>query len=234
MFAWLRRHWLWLVPTGVVFAAVGLWLVFGYFAFHLYFVDDPIDEAMPVFDSQMAMMDDADDMAGDDMGDDGMSGADDMAGDDMTNSDMGNADVTDMDDADMGDDGAEPEPSTTTAPPEPVIATEAEGQFMDRSHPTAGTVMVLGDGTGQRFLRFDSDFKTDNGPDLDVYLSAAPPDASTGELDNDFINLGDLKGTSGSQNYEIPRDVDLSHYSTVAVWCVRFSVVFGTAELAAP
>ncbi|MYJ29837.1 MAG: DM13 domain-containing protein, partial [Acidimicrobiaceae bacterium] len=88
------------------------------------------------------------------------------------------------------------------------------------------------DGSGQRFLRFE-DFRTDNGPDLNVYLSAAPPDAAAGDFDDDFVDLGDLKGNVGSQNYEIPAGLDLDHYSTVAIWCVRFGVVFGAAELIA-
>ncbi|MXW90023.1 MAG: DM13 domain-containing protein, partial [Acidimicrobiaceae bacterium] len=77
------------------------------------------------------------------------------------------------------------------------------------------------------------DFRTDNGPDLNVYLSAAPPDAAAGDFDDDFVDLGDLKGNVGSQNYEIPAGLDLDHYSTVAIWCVRFGVVFGAAELIA-
>ena len=109
---------------------------------------------------------------------------------------------------------------------------EAAGSFIDRSHPTEGTALVLGDGSGQRFLRLE-DFRTDNGPDLNVYLSTAPPDAPAGEFDDDFVDLGDLKGNVGAQNYEIPVGLDLDRYSTVAIWCVRFGVVFGAAELTA-
>ena len=105
------------------------------------------------------------------------------------------------------------------------------GSFGPRSHPAEGTAVVLTDGT-QTFLRFDDDFATDNGPDLNVYLHTAGPDASVGDLVDDFIDLGDLKGNIGAQNYVIPGDVDLERYSTVSVWCVRFRVVFGTAELA--
>ena len=117
-------------------------------------------------------------------------------------------------------------------PEQPQVRVEASGPFINRSHPTTGNAIVLGDGTGQRFLRFE-DFRTDNGPDLNVYLSSAPQDAPAGQFDDDFIDLGDLKGNVGSQNYEIPRDVDLSRYSTVVIWCVRFSVIFGAAELVA-
>ena len=88
---------------------------------------------------------------------------------------------------------------------------------------------MLNDGTQQRFLRFE-DFATDNGPDLNVYLSSAPADAPAGEFDDDFVDLGDLKGNVGAQNYEIPTSVDLSHHSTVVIWCVRFRVAFGAAE----
>ena len=102
------------------------------------------------------------------------------------------------------------------------------GSFGPRSHPAEGTAVVLTDGT-QTFLRFDDDFATDNGPDLNVYLHTAGPDASVDDLVGDFIDLGDLKGNIGAQNFVIPGDVDLDRYSTVSVWCVRFRVVFGTA-----
>ena len=105
------------------------------------------------------------------------------------------------------------------------------GSFGRRSHPAEGTAVVLTDGT-QTFLRFDDDFATDNGPDLNVYLHTAGPDAPVGDLGSDFIDLGDLKGNIGAQNFVIPDGIDLDRYSTVSVWCVRFGVVFGTAELA--
>ena len=133
-------------------------------------------------------------------------------------------------------DEAAAESAETTVPPEPAepqIIVEAEGSFVSRSHPTDGSVRVLGDGSGQRFLRLE-DFRTDNGPDLNVYLSTASADAPAGQFDDDFVDLGDLKGNVGAQNYEIPPGVDLDHYSTVAIWCVRFGVVFGAADLTAP
>lgn len=116
-------------------------------------------------------------------------------------------------------------------PVAPEIVTLVEGEFMSRSHPTEGRVLVLNDGSEQRFLRFEN-FRTDNGPDLNVWLSSAPPDAPVRDFLNDWIDLGDLKGNVGAQNYEIPPSVDLERYSTVLVWCVRFSVAFGAAGLA--
>ncbi len=105
--------------------------------------------------------------------------------------------------------------------------TAASGSFVDGAHPTSGSAVVLTDGGTQRVLRLEEDFATDNGPDLNVYLAS-----SADGFGDEYIDLGDLKGNIGSQNYEIPADVDLSVYDTVVVWCVRFGVGFGSAELA--
>lgn len=102
------------------------------------------------------------------------------------------------------------------------IVTLASGAFSGTSRYTVeGEAVVLNDGSETRFLRFEN-FESSNGPDLNVYLRAA---------DGDFIDLGDLKGNIGDQNYEIPVGVDLSVYSEVQIWCVRFGVNFGSANL---
>lgn len=126
-------------------------------------------------------------------------------------------------------------PTETTGPPVPTIAattvpvpqivTEATGTFVSLDHDTSGTAAVLGDGSGQRFLRIE-DLNTSNGPDLYVYLV----NSSTGDV-SDFIDLGVLKGNVGDQNYEIPAGADLSVYDKVLIWCVRFSSPFGEAPL---
>ncbi len=102
------------------------------------------------------------------------------------------------------------------------IVTLVSGQFSGLSrYDVTGEALVLNDGSEQRFLRFES-FDSNNGPDLKVYLRAA---------NGDFVNLGDLKGNIGDQNYEIPTDVDLAVFSRVEIWCERFGVGFGFAEL---
>ncbi len=103
------------------------------------------------------------------------------------------------------------------------IVTLYTGQFLGRSsYDISGRADVLNDGTEQRFLRFE-DFESSNGPDLKVYLRAE---------NGDFVSLGDLKGNIGSQNYEIPTDVDLDVFNTVEIWCERFGVGFGGAPIA--
>ena len=104
------------------------------------------------------------------------------------------------------------------------IVTLFSGTFEGNSrYVITGDALVLNDGTEQRFLRFEN-FEASNGPDLSVYLRAE---------DGSFEDLGELKGNIGDQNYEIPAGVDLEVYNSVEIWCVRFSVGFGQAELTA-
>lgn len=99
------------------------------------------------------------------------------------------------------------------------------GNFESIDHDTVGSAAVLGS-DGQRSVRFE-DFRTSNGPDLRVYL--VPSDANGVD---DAIDLGPLKGNVGNQNYALPPEVDLTQYSRVLVWCVRFDSPFGAATLA--
>jgi hypothetical protein len=105
------------------------------------------------------------------------------------------------------------------------VVVEASGSFVGLDHGTSGTAVVLADGTGQRFLRLE-DFKTSNGPDVNVYLVPSSSDDVT-----DFVDLGNLRGNIGNQNYAVPLNVDLGRYDRVLIWCVRFSSPFGRADL---
>ena len=104
------------------------------------------------------------------------------------------------------------------------------GAFTSGDHPTSGTAFVLSLQDGSRVLRLE-DLDTDNGPDLRVYLSTAPAGARGSEFDDDFVDLGALKGNIGSQNYTIAANVDIARYQSVVIWCRRFSVAFGVAPL---
>ncbi|MFT5201456.1 MAG: hypothetical protein ACI9C1_000832 [Candidatus Aldehydirespiratoraceae bacterium] len=196
------KNWKILTPIGVIVAIVAGYLVFVVFAFQTLFIDDKVDEDGPVFTSGVVAESD------------GMPAAADVPAEDVD---------TPAEDLDMP--AEEP-----LAPVEPAIQTLIEGSFVDRDHPAEGIASVLTDGTAQRFLRFE-EFATDNGPDLNVYLSSAPLGSDDNAFDDDFIDLGDLRGNIGSQNYEIPEDVDLDRYTTVVIWCVRFGVAFAAAEL---
>lgn len=233
---WIRDHLKIVIPAVVVVVGVVAYLAFGVFGVQFLFIDDEVDEAAPVFASGAGTDDDS------------------AATDDTTTPVATTAQPeTTVPPPPTVPDGAATTgapattaapttdaPATTAAPTtaapstEPQIVTLVEGSFIPRDHPGQGIAKVLTDGSSQRFLRFE-EFSTDNGPDLNVYLTTADANAPEGDFDDDgeYVDLGNLKGNIGDQNYEIPPDVDLARFDTVVVWCVRFSSAFTAADLVA-
>ncbi len=207
--SWIRRNLKIVLPVTAVFAVGVAYLAFGIFGVHTLFIDDKVDEDGPIFASGAAA--------------------------ETSEAVTTEAPAVEPEAADPVE-PAVADPVVTepvvTEPPAPQIVTLAQGSFIPRGRYSGeGTAVVLNDGSEQRFVRFEN-FSTDNGPDLRVYLSNSDANADSGTFDDDFIDLGVLKGNIGDQNYEIPVDVDLSVYDTVVVWCVRFSTPFTAADLA--
>ena len=210
---WIRRNLKIVLPVTAVVLAGVLFLAFGVFGVHTLFIDDKVDEAGPVFDSGVAAV---------------------AAPVEPTSTEPVEPAPTEDPVESTPTDPVEPAPveePVVTEAPAPQIVTLASGDFIPRGRYSGeGTAVVLNDGTDQRFVRFEN-FSTDNGPDLRVYLTASDANGDSGAFDDDFVDLGVLKGNIGDQNYEIPPDVDLSVYDTVVVWCVRFSTPFTAADL---
>jgi len=95
-----------------------------------------------------------------------------------------------------------------------------KGSFVSDAHTTTGIASV----NDKKTTLSLTNFKTDDGPKLVVYLS-------TDKNSTDFVNLGDLKGISGNYSYTISTNTDLNKYHVVSIWCVDFSVSFGHADL---
>jgi hypothetical protein len=70
----------------------------------------------------------------------------------------------------------------------------------------------------------DSSFSSSNGPDLKVYLSKEIQPIN-------FVNLGSLKSTNGSQLYNIPTGIDFAQYKYALIHCQQYNHLFGSAEL---
>ena len=114
------------------------------------------------------------------------------------------------------------------------MVTLASGAFKSLEHGTSGKAMLVELPDGKRVLRLE-DLKTSNGPELRVYLSSVPAQDDWFVYDDqDFVDLGDLKGNVGSSNYELPAGTDPAKYQSAVVWCRRFSVGFGVAPLEKP
>lgn len=89
-------------------------------------------------------------------------------------------------------------------------------------HSASGDVRIVDTKNG-KVIRYEN-FKTINGPDLYVYIAK--------DLDaKEYVNLGRLRATEGSVNYEIPQGVNLAEYKYVMTWCKRFGVLFNYADL---
>ncbi len=107
---------------------------------------------------------------------------------------------------------------------EPSARTVSSGKFSGLAgHNAEGTVSLVSS-LGKYYVRFENDFKSTNGPDVNVYLG------KNGKYEP-ATRLGLLKGNIGGQNYEIPVIINPSDYNEVWIWCRSFSVPFGKAEL---
>jgi hypothetical protein len=108
-----------------------------------------------------------------------------------------------------------------------------KGEFHNADKAGSGTATIYQLANGKRVLRL-TNFSVENGPDLHVRLIAANDAKNTASVTKtDHVELGNLKGNKGSQNYDVPESVDLSKYKVVSIWCNRFSVNFAAAPLTA-
>ncbi|MDH3610850.1 MAG: DM13 domain-containing protein [Nitrosopumilus sp.] len=193
------------------------------FALSPYFTESTIDEALPTgaitqpkTDGAMmeeAMMDDAK------MEEEAMM-------DDAKMEEEAMMDDAKMEEEAMMDDAKMEEEAMMDDAMEDVTPVVYSGNFVgvgDGIHDAQGDAFTVPIEDGSNVLRLEN-FKATNGPDLFVYLST-DKDAS------EFVNLGELKASSGNQNYEIPDEVDLTQYNNVLIWCKAFGVLFGSAEL---
>jgi hypothetical protein len=109
------------------------------------------------------------------------------------------------------------------------------GRFVSHEHGTSGSAQVLRLADGSRVLRIKN-LDTSNGPDLRVWLTDAPVRQGRAGWfvfdDGKHVDLGELKGNVGNQNYAIPAGADLQSLSSVSIWCARFRVSFGAVALA--
>lgn len=105
----------------------------------------------------------------------------------------------------------------------------SSGSFVSGAHATSGTATIYKLDDGSRVLRL-TNFSTSNGPKVHVILA---DHAITGNEVEDAksVDLGDLKGNTGNQNYTIPASVNLDDAKSVAIYCERFKVNFGAANL---
>ncbi|MFN0090180.1 MAG: DM13 domain-containing protein, partial [Acidimicrobiales bacterium] len=114
-------------------------------------------------------------------------------------------------------------PSTAAAAPAAPVEL-GRGRLRGIDHRATGEAALYRLGDGAHLVRLE-EIDLQNGPDLFVYLVPEPGQ----QTEAGAVNLGKLKGNKGSQNYEVPADVDPGAYSTVLIWCRAFAVPFANA-----
>ena len=105
-------------------------------------------------------------------------------------------------------------------------AQSASVDFSGTDIETRGQVQLTANGS-QRTVELSSDFQTQEGPNLHVYLA-------TDTTATDFTDLGALTSLSGKQSYEIPEEVKVEEQPMVLIYCQKFSHLFGYAKLPTP
>ena len=93
---------------------------------------------------------------------------------------------------------------------QPEVRRIKSGDFKDADsfHKGSGQATIYSGADDSLLLRLE-ELSVTNGPALHVYLSVHENPDSPGEVkDMGFVDLGDLKGNRGNQNYPIPNDVD--------------------------
>ena len=93
-------------------------------------------------------------------------------------------------------------------------------------HTVSGGYHIVSDGD-ERSLVLDGDFALDGAPDPYIVLSADDMGSGKGTL-----NLGRLRQKKGGSSFAIPAGTDLAAFHTVLVWCRKYNVTLGKAELA--
>jgi hypothetical protein len=123
----------------------------------------------------------------------------------------------------------DPAPFASSTDPQPLYTGRLEG----KAHQTSGRATIYRTSDGGQTLRL-TDFTTSNGPDLHVVLMQADDANLTKEIVTDQLDrveLGQLKGNQGDQNYDLPASIDLQKYNAAVIYCERFHAIFGVARL---
>ena len=108
---------------------------------------------------------------------------------------------------------------------------KVSGAFREKARMGQGTATITRkDGTS--FLVLDDAFKTENGPQLHVFLAGHPDPGSDADMQSmGDLDVGPLKSLSGAQVYEIPEAKAGEEWRSGVGYCVPFKVGFTAASL---
>jgi len=97
-----------------------------------------------------------------------------------------------------------------------------QGTFKKVVHPTSGLARIYLLPNGEKIIELFG-FDTTPGPGLAVVLHS-------GDVKNGYV-VGSLIATQGNYPYDLPKSLDVSPYTRVAIYNKKYNVVYGEAEL---
>lgn len=93
----------------------------------------------------------------------------------------------------------------------------------------SGTTQIIKDNNGSQFILLNDDFETKSAPALYVVLHKQV--VPTSYTARNSVMVAKLAKVNGLQLYKLPANVNLEDYKAVIIWCKKFDVTFGSAEL---
>jgi hypothetical protein len=99
------------------------------------------------------------------------------------------------------------------------------GSFGGRNGYSVSGSVSLSEGPSGLLIALGSNFQSQSGPGLYVYLSNSAHSANGG------VEIAKLRKTSGADSYAVPAGIALGDYNFVLIQCKPFNVTFGSAQL---
>ena len=104
------------------------------------------------------------------------------------------------------------------------VAGEGTGSFTGlKGHVTTGQVAVVQTADGWE-VHLKDDFTFDGAPDPRVGFGASGKFVAATDFEP-------LRSNSGAQVYKVPANIDPAAYDEVYIWCRRYSVPLGVAQI---
>lgn len=106
------------------------------------------------------------------------------------------------------------------------------GVFRDQDiiHKGIGDAKIYQLESGELLLRFEN-FRVTNGPALVVVLSSHPDPQTSDELAAGKVQVAELKGNVGDQNYILDSTIKIEDVKSAIIYCRAFGVIFSVAPL---
>ncbi len=101
----------------------------------------------------------------------------------------------------------------------------------DAARGATGDIVIYQTPDLQRYLRLQNEFTVTRAPDIHLIFTRNPDPYDTNGVGVDYIDVGSLQYTIGTQTYTVPEGVNFSQYPILALYSPGINVVLSTATL---